>query len=63
MGRKLTATELRDYAEVNWRLAERAQIEGNMELACQLKEIARDATIQAAIGMPSGDPFEWCDLA
>ncbi len=48
MGRKLTNEELREYAVINWRLAEQAEKEGNHELARELAEIARDADIQAA---------------
>lgn len=48
MGRKLTNDELREYALINWRLAEQAEKEGNLALARELADIARDADVQAA---------------
>ena len=62
MGRKLTNEELREYAVINWRLAEQAEKEGNHELARELADIARDADLQAAAAQSSAAPFEMAGL-
>ena len=62
MGRKLTNEELREYAVINWRLAEQAEKEGNHELARELADIARDADLQAAAAQNTSAPFEMVGL-
>ena len=63
MGRKLTNDELREYADINWRLAEQAEKEGNHELARELAEIARDADLQATAVQVSTGPFEFASAS
>lgn len=63
MGRKLTNDELREYAVINWRLAEQAEREGNIELARELADIARDADLQAAASQSSGAPLDMVGMA
>ncbi|MCG8359018.1 MAG: hypothetical protein MI920_25920 [Kiloniellales bacterium] len=46
MGRKLTAEELERYVAMNRELAQRAQDEGNVELAKELREIADEASTE-----------------
>ncbi len=46
MGRMLDEDELRDYIALNRELAKRAEVEGNLELAQELEQIAEDASLQ-----------------
>ena len=62
MGRKLTNEELREYAVINWRLAEQAEKEGNHEHARELADIARDADLQAAAAQSNVAPLELSGL-
>ena len=62
MGRKLTNEELREYAVINWRLAQQAEKEGNHELARELADIARDADLQAAAAQSSVPQPEMASL-
>ena len=62
MGRKLTNEELREYAVINWRLAQQAEKEGNHELARELADIARDADLQAAAAQNSAPQPEMASL-
>lgn len=44
----LTREELRAYAAMYWSYAERAKREGNIDLAKQFEEIAREADAELA---------------